>query len=157
MRGCRLRITPRDSPRGVKFHENKFVVSDFTFEIVIRVLKHITGPGEPSEHGQKDQPQHRSPLRLKKKKKGLLCLVVQRKRLGCRSRPRQRPLQRRSYEPRMRARPARTNVDDESTEEEQGEGGGEDIRAGRRQDLSKSPCGNLSLVQSTSHSAPRSQ
>lgn len=41
------------------------MVSDLAFEIVIRVLQHITGPGEPGEGGQEDEPQHRTPRWLK--------------------------------------------------------------------------------------------
>lgn len=36
------------------------MVSDPAFEIVIRVLKHITGSREPGESGQKDESQHRT-------------------------------------------------------------------------------------------------
>lgn len=34
------------------------MVSNPAFEIIIRVVKHITGPGKPSESGQKYEPQH---------------------------------------------------------------------------------------------------
>lgn len=66
-------------PRGEKFHKDEFMVSNLTFEIVIRVVEHITGPGEPSECGQKDQSQHRSPLLAK----SLVHLLLNKKSLSC--------------------------------------------------------------------------
>lgn len=41
------------------------MVSDLTFEIIIRVLEHVTGPGEARECGQKEEPQHGGPLQIK--------------------------------------------------------------------------------------------
>lgn len=37
------------SPGCEKLHKNDFMVSDFTFEIVIRELQHITGLREAGE------------------------------------------------------------------------------------------------------------
>lgn len=51
------------SPGCEKLHKNNFMVSDFTFEIAIRELQHITGGlREAGERCQKHQLEHRSSL-----------------------------------------------------------------------------------------------
>lgn len=38
------------------------MVPDFTFEIIVRVVEHVTGCGEARECGQEDEPEHGSAL-----------------------------------------------------------------------------------------------
>lgn len=61
--------TRKISPGCEKLHKNNFMVSDFTFEIVIRELQHITGGlREAGKRCQKHQLEHRSSFSVLNKK-----------------------------------------------------------------------------------------
>lgn len=60
-----LNETCRNSPGCKELHEKELVVPNPAFEIVVRELQHITGPAESGESGQKYQPQHGTPRRLR--------------------------------------------------------------------------------------------